>query len=492
MKNIFKAILSFLIIFTLLTTVLCFNASAASVSVSGGEFNVGESVKIKVSFAADSNIYAVEADASYNSSVLRLDSVSGADYTTGNGTIKIVDDNFSAGGASSSSYTLNFTAIAAGNSDIAVNVTGAGESVSSASGAAAVSVVTPKPSSNADLSSLTISGVSLSPAFKASTTAYSATVKYSVENVNVKGSVADGGATYVGGGSWGLKVGDNSRTITVTAADGTKKSYTINIKRMTEEETANAEQEERDANPTLVVINNVDYTIVNDLSIITIPAGFTQGTATRKDTELAVLNDDNGEYQLFYLTDMAGENGAFYTRDENDVFKRLNCISAYGKLFIIEDPDFEGKIPEGYVKANRNIDGADVEVFNFTAEELKDFYIVKCYVGGTRAYYCFDSAEGILQRALQFDLAVKEANTVKVEEHTGKMAWFTKMTKTGKIVFFIIVFAAAMLIAVSVILIVKIASSSNTRLDDDYIDENKDFILNDFVEEEEAVVDTEE
>ena len=122
MKKTFKALLSFLAVIAVFTSALCLNVSAASVSVGGGEFTVGQSVKISVKFTADANLYAVEVDASYNSSVLRLESVSGADYTSANGSIKIVDDNFSATRPTkNASYTLNFTAIAAGNSNISVS-----------------------------------------------------------------------------------------------------------------------------------------------------------------------------------------------------------------------------------------------------------------------------------------------------------------------------------------------------------------------------------
>lgn len=486
MKKTFAKILSFIMILAIAVSVLTFNASAASVTVGGaGEYEVGKSFNVAIRFNADATLYAVEADIGYNSSVLRLNSVSGAEYSTGNGTIKIVDDAFTATKPSKSgSYTLNFTAIAAGNSNISVSVLGGGEAESRASGSAAVTVITPKPSSNANLASIKLSSGALTPAFNANTTSYSVTVKYSVDSITITGAVADGGATYVGGGTFGLNIGDNSRVLTVTAADGTKKSYTINIKRMTEQETLDAEQAERDADPLLVVIDNVDYTIVNDFTNIAIPAGYTQGTTTRKDTEITVLNDEHGEYTLYWLADANGENGAFYTCDENDKFTRVNCIRANGKLYIIEQPDLEN-IPDNYVLADRVIDGEDIEAYAYIDESLKEFYVVKCYVDGARAYYRFDSVEGTVQRAAEFDLAVKNANTIPLEEpNTGKFAWFTNMNTTGKAVFMIVVLVAVILIVVAILLIVKIASARNDEFEEDFMSiANNDFILNDFADE---------
>ena len=97
MKKSLKTILSFIVIIMLTVSAFAFNVSAASATVSGaGEYEVGKSFSVTVNFNADATLYAVEATVNYNSSVLRLDSVSGADYNVGNGSVKIVDDGFSA------------------------------------------------------------------------------------------------------------------------------------------------------------------------------------------------------------------------------------------------------------------------------------------------------------------------------------------------------------------------------------------------------------
>ena len=485
MKKTIKSFLSVITVFFLIISVFTFNVSAASVSVSGGgEYEVGKSFSVKVSFNADATLYAVEADISYNSSVLRLNSVSGADYNVANGTIKIVDDGFSATKPSTtSSYTLNFTAIAAGNSNISATVLGGGEASSKASGGAAISVVTPKPSSNANLASIKLSNGSLSPAFNANTTTYNVTVRYGIDSINLTGSVADGGATYTGGGTFALQVGNNQRVLTVTAADGTKKSYTINIKRMSEQETAEAEQAERDANPLLVVINGVDYTIVNSFEGVAVPAGFTVATATRKDSEIAVLNDDSGKYQLCWLTDAAGENGAFYSRDENDNFTRLVYVNANGKMYIVEELGDYGTLPTGFVLSQCQIDGSSVEAITYEDESLKDFYVLNCYVGAQTAYYRFDTVEGTMQRAADFDAALAAADA-PVEKSNGIFAWFINMNMTGKIIFIIMVAVAVLLIALAIILIIKIASASRNENfeENEAVSAIDDFVLSDFAD----------
>ncbi len=487
MKRTIKLLTAFLAVAVLISTVFVFSVSAASATISGaGEYEVGKSFNVTVRFNADATLYAVEVDVNYNSSVLKLNSVSGADYNAANGKIKIVDDGFSASKPSkTSSYTLSFTAIAAGNSNIAVSVLGGGEAESRASATAAVTVVTPKPSSNANLASIKLSSGSLSPAFNANTTNYTATVKYSIDSITIAGSVADGGATYTGGGTFGLQVGDNQRVLTVTAADGSKKSYTVNIRRMTEQETADAEQAERDANPTLVVIDGQDYTIVNDFTNIAIPAGFTQGTVTRKETEITVLNDEHGKYTLYWLVDAARENGAFYTCDQEDNFAKLVYVNTNGKMYIVEELGDYGTMPQGFILSKCSIDGTEIDAITYEDENLKEFYVLNCYVGGTTAYYRFDTVEGTLQRAADFNAALVIANTeAPIEESKGAFAWFTDMNKTGKAVFAIMVVAAVVFIALAIVLIVKIASGKNDGYEDDFVSiADNDFILNDFAED---------
>lgn len=492
MKRVLCSVFSILLIFSLMVTTLSLNVSAASVSSSGGNYEVGQKVKVSISYKGDAALYAVEVTAGYNSSVLRLDSVSGvpaSDVQSSNGTVKFIDDNFSPN-SKTSSYTLNFTAVAAGNSNVSISAVGSdGDAEFPASTTAKIAVVAKKPSANANLSSIKLSSGALSPAFNANTTSYTATVKYSVDKITVTGAVADGKSTYTGGGTFDLKVGDNERVLTVTAEDGTKKTYTVNIKRMTEQETADAEAAEREANPTLVVIEGKDYTITNDFGGMTIPTGFTVGKATRKETELTVLNDEHGEYTLYWLVDNAGENGAFYTRDENDIFKRVSYIRSNGKMYIVEKPDIVVEYIDKYVKADRVIDGAEVVAYNFVDEALKDFCIVRCYVGGQRAYYRFDSAEGTMQRAIEFEQMLKqpeaEPDTDTNTQSTNSVLNFANMSKTGKAVLLIVALTAVIFIIIAVLVIIKITSPKDDDFEEEFIPfENDDFVLSDFSEDE--------
>ncbi|MGE6228489.1 cadherin-like beta sandwich domain-containing protein [Paenibacillus chitinolyticus] len=95
-------------------------------------------------------------------------------------------------------------------------------------------------SSNADLSSLTLSAGTLDPAFAAGTTAYTANVANAVNTVDVTPAAADGTASVKVDGkpvtsgtasAVSLNVGSNTVEVQVTAQNGGVKTYTLTITR---------------------------------------------------------------------------------------------------------------------------------------------------------------------------------------------------------------------------------------------------------------------
>ncbi|MFC3747684.1 cadherin-like beta sandwich domain-containing protein [Paenibacillus sp. GCM10012306] len=99
-------------------------------------------------------------------------------------------------------------------------------------------------SSNADLSSLTLSSGTLNPVFASDVTSYATQVDYNVSGITVTANVYDNaalltvnGTPVVSGhasGTIDLKVGSNIIPIKVTAQDGTLKTYTVTVTRTAE------------------------------------------------------------------------------------------------------------------------------------------------------------------------------------------------------------------------------------------------------------------
>lgn len=89
---------------------------------------------------------------------------------------------------------------------------------------------TTKKSSNANLNNLGIRPHDFT-GFSPSKTSYSVTVPADIETVEVYAQLADSSATVSGTGTVKLEEGENTVNVTVTAEDGTVKTYTINITR---------------------------------------------------------------------------------------------------------------------------------------------------------------------------------------------------------------------------------------------------------------------
>ena len=81
------------------------------------------------------------------------------------------------------------------------------------------------------LQSLSISGVSLTPAFNGTTTSYSAVVSNAISSVSITAKAVSGNSSISGTGSYSLAVGNNTVKISCKSQSGDTRTYTININR---------------------------------------------------------------------------------------------------------------------------------------------------------------------------------------------------------------------------------------------------------------------
>ena len=421
-------------------------ADSASISLSKSSVSVGSNVTVSVKYNASFAMYAIDASITYNSSVLQY--VSGG--TNQGSTVKIVE---TLSGETSKSFSVTFKTIAAGSGSVSFSAKASGEGDGSASAGTSVTVTAPQPSSNANLSSIKLSDGTLSPAFKAATTSYSAKVKYQTEKITISANAAAGDSVVSGAGTFNLKVGDNSFNLTVTAASGDKKTYTVTVKRMSEEETASALKEERDNNPSLIVVDGADYFIQSDVSSLGPIEGFTASSVQRKGADISVLADNAGKYKLFWATDANGENGAFFTADEQDNFTRIDYIKLSDKLYIIEPFEDGINVSKDFIAGEYEINGKKIACYKYADEELSDFYVFYCYVNGENGYYRFDAAQNTIQREPKF--LAKEVEEAVSEKKTGLIDRFNNLSAQAKIVLCLLAFAALLVLVLIVLLIVR-------------------------------------
>ncbi|QHW29687.1 family 16 glycosylhydrolase [Paenibacillus rhizovicinus] len=86
-------------------------------------------------------------------------------------------------------------------------------------------------SNDATLKSLTVDAAALTPVFDPASTAYSADVANAADSILIAAAPNDANAAVTGDGAHALAVGANVITVTVTAQDGTVKSYTVTVNR---------------------------------------------------------------------------------------------------------------------------------------------------------------------------------------------------------------------------------------------------------------------
>ncbi len=347
-KTIVKIILLCLM-FTMASTVYTFGASASLSISGGGSYTVGSTVKITYTFSA-SNIAGASAQIVYDSSVLKYTGCSGGTApSTAAGVINVYSGDGNA--HSSLSVTISFKALKAGSSKVTVSPGGDegiidydGNPLSVSSKSTTVSVTNPSSSvsSNANLSSLKVSAGSLSPAFSPSTTSYTVNVGENVTVCTVSATPQDSGATVSVSGSKNLSVGKNVRTVTVTAENGTKKSYTITIYRSS---SSAAEQpdssgnddgdkeednnQDKPASEIKVTVGDKEYILQENYDENSVPDGFVMTVAKYEDNDIPVIKDANLKYTFALLKDPdTGDEKWFFYDEKNDTFSETSKLSA--------------------------------------------------------------------------------------------------------------------------------------------------------------------
>lgn len=166
------------------------------------------------------------------------------------------------GKSSGSIVSVTFKAKAEGSASFSVSVDDSTDpsanSLGAGGGSKAVSIAQPKPSSNANLRNLGIRPNDFS-GFRAATTTYNVTVPFSVSAIEVYASVQDSKSKVSGTGkNKSLKEGKNAFPVTVTAEDGTKKTYTINVTRLTEAESPAETPEETPVENTVLGLKSLN------------------------------------------------------------------------------------------------------------------------------------------------------------------------------------------------------------------------------------------
>lgn len=469
MSKYFKNFLSLTAAVLIIFSCFAFTASAAArttIAFSNNNPKLNEAVTVTVTVSGAEAMYSTEFDVSYNPDVLRFES--GDSAAGGAGVVKIAG---LPAGAAKQSYTLNFTAITAGSSTVAVSGKAYySENEDNLGASAAMTVSDAAKSDNADLKSLSLSKGTLSPKFSASKTSYTASVANDVTDVKVYATAADGEAKVEVSGKSALEVGENVRTVTVTAASGAQKTYTIKITRAAEGETSSSEPEqtsEPEVNPYEATVDGVTYTVATDVSGITLPNGFSASTAEYNGAQVAVAKDSDSNYTVYYLKAADSEAYVPYLLTADGAsFEKLKYALFGDKTYILAEIPEDKTAPDGYYDTFIKIGDFEVKAFASSNEELSDLYYVYCFYDGSFRMYRYDSEENVLQRAPEFKLVTKSEN--KLPQNAGFAARFKSLSANAKITVIGLLLAALGAVVLIILLVVRLAKGRQPADDDDY------------------------
>lgn len=241
MKKIVKYLLVLSLSFVfLLGSKMDFYAAGASLS-GPSTVRAGDTITLKLNIS-DNGKYGLEGTLNYDSSKVTLSSmscnVSGWKVENNGNAIIVYDDALSNPlSGNKTVLTLKFKVNNGVAEGTAVNISVSGivttdGSAESSIGTASYSTTIAAPlSSNANLSSLSVSEGTLSPGFSAGTTSYNiGEVDFSVSKLNISYKTEDTKATVSINGN-NLAVGANTVSVVVKAENGTTKTYKIQVTR---------------------------------------------------------------------------------------------------------------------------------------------------------------------------------------------------------------------------------------------------------------------
>ena len=460
MKRTIEGFICCAVVVAMLISCFIFSASAAatSISLSSTSLTVGQKLTVTVTVNGGEDMYSAEFKLNYNSSVLKFDS--GNSASGGAGVVKVVSG---VTGLSKTSFVINFTSLASGTSNIAVSdciyvgIDGVEKPITGAS--VNVTVKDATKSGDANLKSLRLAHGTLSPQFSKDVTSYTATIPYSVTECKVYTRTSDSSAQVAVEGSATMKVGENTRTVVVTAANGTQKRYKIVITRLPEGE-GDQPTEEPQENSNKVVISGTDYEVLSDLGGIAVPKGFLIAESEYNGTKVATLEDENGKYLIYYLKNTKdNKNEPFVLDEDTKSFKKLPYITSGNDFYILEDVDDTKGIPVGTQISSVNINGNFVSGFIPENDNMVGFYYVTCYIDGVSGFYRYDSEMNTIQREMGL---IFGENTMSFDvEETGDnfFARFGKLNTAAKLVVIGVVLIFVIIIALIVIVIIQAVKS---------------------------------
>lgn len=446
-KCIFK-----LFLFAIFCNFMIINVNAAganiSVSSSAKQVIVGNTVKVTITISSSAPLGSWDFDLDYDSNVLSFVSSNLEGNTRAAGYA-------SNGNTKSKSYTVTFKAKNSGSAKVGIKnvaVYGYDESSMSVNGGnVTIKTITQKElestySTDNTLKSLSIDGYDISPSFNKNTTQYSLTVPNDVKSIRVRAEANDSKARVSGAGTISLDEGNNKINVVVTAENGNKKTYSINVT-------------VKELDPITVKIDGKEYTVIRKANLLSVPSTFVNTTTMIEGETIPALKSNITNYLLVGLSDSLGNvNLYIYSDGKYTLYNeyKFNGITLY--TYKPEKDDMLKVVKETSIKYN------DDELVAYSLEGLSYplLYGVNVETGEAN-WYTYEETEKTVQKYASSDIKIVYSDEGK--ESKEKKVITTKLKGNNyKNLAFILGGIAGILFIFLIIAAVKISKQNKTEI----------------------------
>lgn len=398
-KRILKSsIITFSMSLIVALNIIIVGAASFSVSRSASSVSPGGSFTVTISASGAGQFSVSASNGSVSSSSVWVDGSASVTCTAGQSgtttvTVTAVDatgyDESPITGSQSTSVSIKSPASSSGSSSSSSSGSSSSSSSNNSSSSTTTTVQEPevKKSSEKNLSSLSVSEGTLSPKFSAGTTTYKVDLTNEVEKLTISAKAKDSKAKVSGTGEKELKIGENNFTVTVTAEDGSKKTYTISVY-VTEKPTQ------------FVKLGDQSLGILNDLSKVDVPKGFEKTTIKIDDKDVTALQNKDLGLTLLYLQTEDEKTGFYiYDVDNNKVLRQYQTLTVNGKTYVIMDAPENLEELQGLEKSTIKIGDLEMNGWKFNEETLSHYTLVYLMNdAGESGLYTYEDTEGTLQK----------------------------------------------------------------------------------------------
>lgn len=388
MKKIkFGALLfAVLLLFSLLSVTV--SAASASVSVSSNynSVTIGNTVTVTVKISGSDAFGNWKVRLNYDTQYLEYKSINDGDMSCsgGGGALLLGGWTSSTSGTKAPTCKVTFTTKKIGSAKITVSnvevTTFGGQTVNVGSASKTVKInAKPTYSSDNKLSALSVAEGEISPAFNASTTAYTMSVPFETTSVSVS-ATANHGKASVSVDAPALVVGENTVTVTVKAENGSTKKYTVTVTRLQSELAG-----------VTVKVGEKSYTAAHDPDTLKVPDGYTATTLPYGESKILCYAAPQNAIYIAYLISEA-DQGWYVYYEADKLFVPYIALTSTTSPYVILDPPQGTLPPAGYIPSDLTVGEVTFSAYKTSDSEEKSVYVIYAMTkDGNCGFYFYDT-----------------------------------------------------------------------------------------------------